>query len=437
MELLILILIAILLLVLGVPVAFSFGAAGLLVGSFLMLLNDSNILLFLPNRLLGIFSNSTLISVPLFIFMGMILERSGIAEKLLESIARLFGRFGGGAAVGVVLVGVLLAASTGIVGASVVMMGVIAAPSLIKAGYNRSLSAGVIAASGTLGQIVPPSIILIILADVLSVSVRDLFSAALLPSFILVLLYLIFIALIVIFAPSKMPPFKASKTDSSKTDSIQKIAKDCLKIALPPMLLILLVLGSILFGIAEASAAASFGVVGALFLSAINGKLNLKVLGDSARQSAIFCAMVFLILVGANCFTLVFNELRGDELVLGFFQSYLNSPFYFMLASMAVIFVLGFFIDFFEICYIALPILAAVGEHFGVNMLHFALLVAINLQTSFLTPPFGFSIFFLKSAVGDKIKVAEIYRGVLPFIAIQLLVLAIFFAFPSLVLTFN
>ncbi|EEO25282.1 C4-dicarboxylate ABC transporter [Helicobacter winghamensis] len=430
MELLALVGIAIFLLILGVPVAFAFGSSGLFVGSYLMLFGDNPyVLTFLPNRLEGIFSNATLISIPLFILMGMILERSGIAERLINSIAKLFGSLGGGAAIGVILVGVLLAASTGIVGATVVMMGVIAVPTMLKAGYNKSLVSGVVAASGTLGQIIPPSIILIILADVLHVSVRDLFSAAILPSAILVGLYILFVLGVVIFAPK----FAPASPDHSKR--LRALALEALKMAIPPIVLIMLVLGSILTGLVEPTQAAAIGVVGALLLAFLNGRLDIDLLKHTGKETIIFCGMVFMILIGANCFTLVFNALGGDVVVLEFFSQYLNSPFYFMLVAMLVIFILGFLIDFFEICYIALPILAGIAMHYQIDMLWFALLVAINLQTSFLTPPFGFSIFFLKSAVGDTIKIGEIYKGVIPFIILQILVLGVVFLFPQLTLT--
>ena len=429
MELLALLGFAILFLIIGVPVAFAFGASGLLVGGFLMFFGDNAyVLTFLPNRIEGIFTNTTLITIPLFILMGMILERSGIAERLINSIARLFGSLGGGAAIGVIIVGVLLAASTGIVGATVVMMSVIAVPTMIKAGYNKSLISGVVTASGTLGQIIPPSIILIILADVLHVSVRDLFSAAILPSILLVAAYILFVLAIAIFAPKLAPALK----DSDK--NIRALAFDALKQAIPPIFLIVLVLGSILFGIVEPTQAAALGVIGALLLALLNGHLNLSLLAGASRETIVFCGMVFAILIGANCFTLVFNALGGDMVVLNFFSTYLDSPLYFMLVAMLVIFVLGFLIDFFEICYIALPILAGIAAHYQVDMLWFALLVAINLQTSFLTPPFGFSIFFLKSAVGDAIKIAEIYKGVIPFILLQLVILSLVFFFPQLTL---
>lgn len=430
MELLVLIGFAVVLLILGVPVAFAFGSSGLFVGSYLMFFGDNPyILTFLPNRLEGIFSNTALISIPLFILMGMILERSGIAERLINSIARLFGSLGGGAAVGVILVGVLLAASTGIVGATVVMMGVIAVPTMLKAGYNKSLVSGVVAASGTLGQIIPPSIILIILADVLQISVRDLFSAAILPSIILVGFYILFVLCVVIIAPKSAPAI----SDNSK--NLHMLAMEALKMAIPPIALIVLVLGSILAGIVEPTQAAAVGVIGALFLAFLNGKLDFDLLRHASRETIVFCGMVFMILIGANCFTLVFNALGGDTIVLEFFSEYLNSPFYFMLVVMFVIFILGFLIDFFEICYIVLPIFAGIAMHYQIDMLWFALLVAINLQTSFLTPPFGFSIFFLKSAVGDAIKIGEIYKGVIPFIMLQVLVLGLVFLFPQLTLT--
>ncbi len=429
MELCALIGIAIFLLIIGVPVAFAFGASGLMVGGFLMTFgNHPYLLTFLPNRLEGIFTNTTLVTIPLFILMGMILERSGIAEKLIRSIARLFGSLGGGMAIGVIVVGVLLAASTGIVGATVVMMGVIAVPTMIHAGYNKSLISGVVTASGTLGQIIPPSIILIILADVLSVSVRDLFSAAILPSAMLVAFYILFIMAVALLFPHLAPPLKDYNAN------VRSLILDAIKQAFPPILLILLVLGSILFGFVEPTQAAALGVFGALFLSFINRHLTLDLIYHVSKETIVFCGMVFAILIGANCFTLVFNELGGDSIVLEFFSNYLDSPLYFMLVAMLVIFILGFLIDFFEICYIALPILAGIAMHYQVDMLWFALLVAVNLQTSFLTPPFGFSIFFLKSAAGDSIKIYEIYKGVIPFIILQLLLLALIFLFPELTL---
>ncbi|AWI34257.1 TRAP transporter large permease [Helicobacter apodemus] len=428
MELFALIISSIILLILGVPVAFAFGSSGLIVGSYLVFFeNNPYILSFLPNRLEGIFNNTTLMSIPLFILMGMILERSGIAERLIGSIAKFFGSLGGGAAIGVIIVGALLAASTGIVGATVVMMGVIAVPVMVKAQYNKSFLSGVVAASGTLGQIVPPSIILIILADVLQLSVRDLFAAAILPSILLIGAYIFFVLGVVFF----LPHFAPASEDSS---NIKSLALETLKAVIPPIVLIILVLGSILGGLIEPTAAAALGVIGALILALLQGRLDLNLLHIAGRETILFCGMVFAILIGANCFTLVFNTLGGDSIILEFFLVYLDSPLYFVLVAMLVIFILGFFIDFFEICYIILPILAGIAMHYQINMLWFALLVAINLQTSFLTPPFGFSIFFLKSAVGECIKINAIYKGVLPFILLQLLILAVMFLFPNLTL---
>lgn len=432
MELLFLIILSLVLLFIGVPVAFAFGASGLLVGSYLMIFDSDNfsyLLTFLPNRIDGIMNNQTLISVPLFILMGMILEKSGIAERLIESIAKLFGNVGGGMAIGVIGVGVLLAASTGIVGATVVMMSAIAIPVMLKAGYNKKITAGVVAASGTLGQIIPPSIILIILSDVLRVSVRDLFTAAILPSIILVGIYALFIIVVAFFMPHLTPALK----DESKNK--KEIIIEVIKMAIPPIILILLVLGSILNGFAEPTEAAAVGVLGAILLSVCYKRFNLRLLKEASIASVIFCGMVFTILIGATCFTLVFNELGGDKVVLDFFLSYLNSPLSFVIFSMIIIFILGFFIDFFEICYIVLPILSGIAMHYQVDMLWFGVLIAINLQTSFLTPPFGFSIFFLKSAIGDLISIMDIYKGVIPFILLQLLVLIVLFLFPDLIIS--
>lgn len=432
MELLFLISLSLILLILGVPVAFAFGASGLLTGSYLMVFGGEYfeyLLTFLPNRINGIMDNQTLISVPLFIFMGMILEKSGIAEGLIKSIAKLFGNVGGGMAIGVIGVGVLLAASTGIVGATVIMMSAIAIPVMLKAGYDKKITSGVVAASGTLGQIIPPSIILIILSDVLRISVRDLFTAAILPSIILVGVYIIFIIIIAIFIPSLTPALK----DINKNK--KEIFLEFIKMVIPPLFLILLVLGSILNGFAEPTEAAAVGVFGAIILSIYYKSFNLQLLKETSISSVIFCGMVFAILIGATCFTLVFNELGGDKIVLDFFSSNLNSPISFVIFSMIIIFILGFFIDFFEICYIVLPILVGIAHYYQVDMLWFGILIAINLQTSFLTPPFGFSIFFLKSTIGDSINIMDIYKGVVPFILLQLLVLIILFLFPELIIS--
>ncbi|MDE5603626.1 MAG: TRAP transporter large permease subunit, partial [Helicobacter sp.] len=316
MELFVLIILSALLLIVGVPVAFAFGSSGLIVGGYLVFFGDNPyILSFLPNRLEGIFSNTTLMSIPLFILMGMILERSGIAERLIGSIAKFFGSLGGGAAIGVVIVGALLAASTGIVGATVVMMGVIAVPVMIKAQYNKSFLSGVVAASGTLGQIVPPSIILIILADVLQLSVRDLFSAAILPSILLIGAYILFVLAVVFFLPHFAP---ASKDSSNFKD----LALETLKAVIPPIVLIILVLGSILGGLIEPTAAAALGVIGALILAFLQNRLDFNLLHIAGRETILFCGMVFAILIGANCFTLVFNGLGGDRVILEFFLEY-------------------------------------------------------------------------------------------------------------------
>jgi tripartite ATP-independent transporter DctM subunit len=350
-----------------------------------------------------------------------------MAENLLISMSRLFRSVRGGLAVSVVMVGAILAASTGIVSASVVMMSVIALPLMIKAGYDKGLAAGTVASSGTLGQIIPPSIILIILGDVMSVSVGDLFLGAVLPGLVLVALYISYIILIS-WAKPQMAPLVEGHDKINMGELLFSI--------FPPLLLMVAVLGSIFAGIASPTESAAFGVIGALLLSLLNRSLSFEMIKYAMLETVKLSGMIFMILIGATAFSLVFNELGGSEIVLVFFSEEIGNVWVFIGFSMLAIFILGFFIDFIEISFIIVPILVPITEAFGVDPIWFAVLIALNLQASFLTPPFGLALFFLKGAAGDSITTMQIYRGIVPFIALQLLGLLIVILFPDLVFAF-
>ena len=420
---------ALVLLMIGFPVAFAFGSSALFVA---LLTPDVGIDIFrlMPYRIYGIMQNFTLLAVPLFIFMGLILEKSKIAEALLINIGKLFGNVRGGLAISTVLVGAVLAASTGIVGASVVMMGIISLPIMMRYGYSKSLASGTIAASGTLGQIIPPSIVLIILGDVMSVSVGDLFRAALAPSLLLVSLYIIYILVISYLKPEIAPAIPNQNEDRKKV-IIQAIIS-----IIPPLLLITLVLGTIFAGVATPTESAAFGAVGAMVLSLSNGTFSFSNLKDSALETVKLTSMIFMILIGATAFSLVFNEVGGGDLILEFFENDIADAWTFVAIAMIAIFILGFFVDFLEICFIVIPILLPIVEVFDIDPIWFAILVAMNLQASFLTPPFGFALFYLKGSAGDLVSTKDIYKGVIPFIILQIVALFIIILFPQIVRVF-
>jgi tripartite ATP-independent transporter DctM subunit len=413
------------LLMLGFEVAFVFGSLALI---FALLTPELGLEVFnfLPFRIYGIMSNFTLMAVPLFIFMGLILEKSRMAEDLLVSMSRLFGSLRGGLAISVVLVGAILAASTGIVSASVVMMSVIALPLMLRHGYSKSLSAGTIAASGTLGQIIPPSIILIILGDVMSVSVGDLFKGAVLPGLLLVGLYIGYIIIFAFVKKDVAPAIAGERENLLST----------INAVFPPLLLIFIVLGSIFAGIASPTESAAFGVVGAVLLSIYKKSFSFEILRYASLQTVKLSGMIFMILIGATAFSLVFNEMGGSDLLLEFFSNDIADPWVFIAFAMLVIFILGFFIDFIEISFIVVPIMVPILEELGIDPIWFAILVAMNLQTSFLTPPFGLSLFFLKGAAKDMLSTLQIYKGIIPFIFLQLLALILVIFFPDLVFAF-
>ncbi len=417
--------IALTLLMMGFEVAFVFGGVALLFAFFTPELG-LEVFSFLPFRIYGIMSNFTLMAVPLFIFMGLILEKSRMAEDLLISMSRLFGSLRGGLAISVVLVGAILAASTGIVSASVVMMSVIALPLMMRYGYSKSLSAGTIAASGTLGQIIPPSIILIILGDVMSVSVGDLFKGAVLPGLLLVGLYILYIV-IYAFIKREAAPAMIGEKASLLT---------ALNAVLPPLLLIFVVLGSIFAGIASPTESAAFGVVGAVLLSVYKKSFSLEIIRYATMQTVKLSGMIFMILIGATAFSLVFNELGGSDMILDFFSEDIADPWVFIAFAMLIIFVLGFFIDFIEISFIVVPIMVPILDELGIDPVWFAILVAMNLQASFITPPFGLSLFFLKGAAKDMVSTLDIYKGIVPFIFLQVLALGLVILFPDLVFAF-
>ena len=422
---LILFAVAFVLLMLGIPVAFAFGGSAIVAA-----LLDPNIGLdvfgLLPYRIYGIMQNFTLMAVPLFIFMGFILEKSKIAENMLESIGELFGSIRGGLAISIVIVGAILAASTGIVGASVVMMTVISLPIMLKHNYSPKLASGVIAASGTLGQLIPPSIVLIILGATMNISVGDLFKAAVIPGIIIVGIYILYILIISFIKPEMAPAIKTNEPYS-------KILIKAAKSLIAPFILIFVVLGSIFAGFATPTESAAIGAFGAIILTIFYRTFNLELLRYASVETVKITSMIFMILIGATAFSLVFNESGAGDIITDFFTNYIPNKYAFIAITMLLIFILGFFIDFIEITFIIIPILIPIIEAYGIDPLWFALLIAINLQTSFLTPPFGFSLFYLKGTAGDKIKTKDLYLGIIPFILMQLVVLLLVIFIPKLV----
>ena len=411
-----------LMLMLGYPVAFTLGAIALLFGGVFLGFDFFHLL---PLRIWGVMTNFTLLAVPLFIFMGIVLDKSGLAEDLLETMGLLFGRLRGGLAISVVIVGGLLAATTGVVGATVVTMGIIALPTMLRRNYSKQLSTGTIAAAGTLGQIIPPSIVLILLGDVMGVPVGRLFIGAVVPGMLLVLLFLVYISIHAWRRPEVAPAITA------ETDE-HLLRKVCLTL-LPPLILVVGVLGSIFFGIASPTESAAVGAVGALALAALHRQLTLDRLQEAMRLTTRLTSMVFLILIGATAFGLVFRGMGGDGLVLDVMTNLPGGTLGFLVASMILIFLLGFFLDFLQICFIVVPILAPIAATLGVDLLWLAVLIAINLQTSFLTPPFGFSLFYLKAVAPKEIRIQHIYQGIIPFISIQVATILLLFLFPLLV----
>jgi len=416
--------VALLMLLVGFPVAFTFGGVALIFGVFS---EGAEMFAFMPFRIQSIMENTVLMAVPLFIFMGIVLQKTQLAEQLLESMGKLFGGVRGGLAISTVLVGALLAASTGVVGASVVAMGLISLPVMLKYKYDKSLACGTICASGTLGQIIPPSIILIVLGDVLGIPVGDLFKAAVGPGLILIGVYVIYILIYSYVKPEAAPALPLDDDVENKREQYIK----ALKAIVPPLALILIVLGSIFAGIATPTESSALGGVGAIVLAALYRQFSWKMVLESSKETIKVTAMVFAILLGATAFSMAFTYTGGDYIVEEVLTDLPGGAQGFLILSMLAILILGFFIDFVEISFIIVPILAPVADALGIAPVWFAILIAMNLQTSFLTPPFGFSLFYLKGVAPPQVKTMDIYRGVMPFIIMQVAVLISILLFPA------
>ena len=421
----------VLFLLLGYPVAFSLAANGLLFGVIGIELGFFGFeqLQALPDRLFGIMSNATLLAIPFFTFMGLILERSGMAEELLDSLGQLFGAVRGGLAYSVVLVGALLAATTGVVAASVIAMGLISLPIMLRLGYDTRLAAGVIAASGTLAQIIPPSLVLIILADQLGVSVGDMYQGALTPALLLTGLYLGFVFLVALVRPAAAP----AMPPEMRTLRGAALAKQSLISMGPPLLLIFLVLGTLFAGVATPTEGGAMGAAGALILALVRKRLNLDLLRQAMDSTTRLTSFVVFILIGSTVFTLVFRLMEGDHWVAGLLSSLPGGVIGFLIAVNLLVFLLAFFLDFFEIAFIVVPLLAPVAQKLGIDLVWFGVLLGINMQTSFMHPPFGFALFYLRSVAPKAVRTSDIYWGAIPFVAIQIIMVAVVLSFPGLV----
>jgi len=415
----------------GYPVAFSLGGTALLFAVIGVQLGyfEWSLLGAMPQRIFGVMSNYTLLAVPFFIFMGTMLERSRLAEDLLKTIGQLFGPLRGGLALAVVFVGALLAAATGVVGASVVAMGLISLPVMLRYGYSAELSVGVITASGTLGQIIPPSVVLVVLADQMGISVGDLFVGALVPGVMLAALYALFVAAVAMFRPAAAPALPAAERDLTAGALMRRVVL----VMIPPLVLILLVLGSIFIGLATPTEAGALGAVGAMLLAAANRRLSRTSLRETMDYTTRLTSMVLFLLIGSTAFSLVFRGLDGDLWIEGLLTNLPGGRIGLLVAANLVIFVLGFFIDFFEIAFIILPLIVPAARVLGIDLVWFGVMIGMNLQTSFLTPPFGFALFYLRGVAPPEIKTSQIYRGAIPFIAIQLLGLLLICVFPQIV----
>ena len=432
----------------GFPVAFTLSGVALFFGIFgsFFDLFDMAFIQALPNRIYGIMTNDLLIAVPLFVFMGVMLERSKIAEELLDTMAHLLGSLKGGLGISVTLVGALLAASTGIVGATVVTMGLLSLPTMLKRGYSPTISTGTICAAGTLGQIIPPSIVLILLGDQISaayqqaqlakgnfspdsISVTDLFMGALIPGLCLVVLYIIWQIIYANIYPDKMPTIPKSERDALE---FKELYKRVFKVLIPPLVLIIAVLGSILMGLATPTESAGVGAIGAIILAFSRKQLSFKILKEVATSTAQTTSMVFTILIGAAMFSLVFRGFGGDDIVADFLMNLEGGVVTAIVITMVLMFILGFFLDFIEIIYVVLPIIGPAILMMDINPLWFAIMIAVNLQTSFLTPPFGFALFYLRGVAPKSVLTTDIYKGAVPFVLIQILMLGILAIYPEL-----
>ena len=421
----------VLFLLIGYPVAFSLAAVGMvfgLLGIHLGLLTP-NLLQALPDRVFGIMKNEILLAVPFFTFMGLVLERSGMAEDLLDTIGQLFGGLRGGLAYAVIFVGALLAATTGVVAASVIAMGLISLPIMLRYGYDKSLAAGVIAASGTLAQIIPPSLVLIVMAEVLGRSVGDMYKGAFIPGLLLTGLYVLWVFLNTLFRPHTAPALPPE----ARTLHGWALVRRALAAMVPPLLLIFLVLGSIFIGWATPTEGGALGAIGALLLALIKGRLDPALLRSAAQATARITSFVMFILIGSSVFTLVFRGVNGDLWVEHLLLGLPGGALGFLIVVNILVFLLAFFLDFFEISFIILPLLAPVAEKLGIDLVWFGILLGVNMQTSFMHPPFGFALFFLRSVAPPTVRTSEIYWGAIPFLVMQLIMVALIIAFPALV----
>ena len=420
-------------LLLGYPVAFTLGGVAVLFAGVGIATGAFNglFLTALPQRVFGIMGNFTLLAIPAFIFMGAMLKSSGLAEQLLEAMGRVLGRVRGGLALAIVLVGALLAATTGVVAATVITMGLISLPTMLRHGYDKSLATGVIAASGTLGQIIPPSIVLVVLGDQLGVPVGDLFIGSVIPGLLMAMVFALYVLVITRFSPNLAPPLPAHDDGRSLGKELGQAAP----LVLPPLALIVLVLGSIFFGVATPTEAGAMGAVGAMAMAAWNGRLTLRTIREVSEDTLSTTAMVMFILLGSTAFSLVFRGFDGDGLIAELLLRLPGQSVGFLIISMATIFILGFFIDFFEIAFIVVPLFAPVAKTlFGPEALvWYGVIIGANLQSSFLTPPFGFALFYLRSVAPEEVTTGHIYRGAIPFILLQMLVLVLIILFPQLV----
>jgi tripartite ATP-independent transporter DctM subunit len=415
----------------GYPVAFALGGTALVFAAIGVQLGyfDWHLFYAIPERIFGIMGNYTLLAVPFFIFMGIVLERARLAEDLLTTIGKLFGALRGGLAFGVVFVGTLLAAATGVVGASVVAMGSISLPVMLKYGYDKRLSSGIILASGTLGQIIPPSIVLVVLADQLGISVGALFLGALIPGLLLAGMYALYAAGVALFRPELAPALPASIRDISGAELARQVAL----VLMPPLVLILLVLGSIFAGVATPTEAGAVGAVGAMLLAGVRRRLRVSVVHEAAIETAKLTTMVVFLLIGSTMFALVFRGLFGDIWIEDLLTNLPGGTIGLLIVANLVVFILGFFLDFFEIAFIIIPLLAPAALLLGIDLVWFGVMIGMNLQTSFLTPPFGFALFYLRGIAPPEITTGDLYRSVVPFIVIQLIGLLAIIVFPRLV----
>ncbi|MEA5499979.1 TRAP transporter large permease [Limnoraphis robusta] len=416
-------------LAIGYPVAFSLGGVALFFTFIGMALGIFDPILWsaMPQQIFGTMNNFTLLAIPYFIFLGSMLEKSGIAEDLLETMGILFGRVRGGLAVAVIIVGALLAATTGVVAATVIAMGLISLPTMLRYNYNKKLATGVIVASGTLGQIIPPSVVLVVLGDQLGVSVGDLFIGSVIPGLLMTGAFLIHVLIVAFLRPDIAPALPQEVLDAPG------LGGKIIKVLIPPILLITLILGTIFFGIATPTEAGAVGCVGTMILAAANRRLNWENISQVCDATLRTTCMVMFILIGSRAFSLVFRGLGGEQLVRDSLSNTPGGAIGFLVITMLLIFILGFFIDFFEIVFIVVPLLVPIAQSFGMDLVWFGVVLGANIQTSFLTPPFGFALFYLRGVAPPEVTTEDIYLGAIPFILLQLMVLVLIIVFPQIV----